>query len=77
MSKRDFVIGLLEDDPDQAELVGLWLEQAGYTHRVFRTANEFRRRRRALGVEKRPGAGNNLAAAAGWFRAAHPLESHA
>jgi hypothetical protein len=36
-----------------------------------------RRRRRALGVEKRPGAGNNLAAAAGWFRAAHPLESHA
>ncbi len=41
-----------------------------------------RRRRRALGVEKRPGAGNNpaavaAAAAAGWFRAAHPLESHA
>lgn len=44
MSKREFVIGFLEDDPDQAELIGLWLEQAGYTHRVFRNATEFRRR---------------------------------
>lgn len=44
MSKREEVIGFLEDDPDQAELIALWLEQAGYTPRIFRTATEFRRR---------------------------------
>jgi DNA-binding response OmpR family regulator len=44
MPKREFVIGFLEDDPDQAELIGLWLDQAGYTHRHFRSATEFRRR---------------------------------
>jgi len=44
MAKREFVIGFLEDDPDQAELIGLWLEQAGYSHRVFKSATEFRRR---------------------------------
>lgn len=44
MNKREEVIGFLEDDPDQAELIALWLEQAGYTPRIFRTATEFRRR---------------------------------
>jgi DNA-binding response OmpR family regulator len=44
MSQREVVVGFLEDDPDQAELIALWLEQAGYTPRVFRSATEFRRR---------------------------------
>ncbi|UXI69338.1 response regulator transcription factor [Tahibacter amnicola] len=44
MSKHEVVIGFLEDDADQADLVSLWLERAGYTPRVFRSANEFRRR---------------------------------
>ncbi|WP_313920039.1 response regulator transcription factor [Tahibacter sp.] len=48
MSKHEIVIGFLEDDADQAELISLWLERAGYTPRVFRSANEFRRR---LGIE--------------------------
>ena len=48
MSKHEVVIGFLEDDADQAELISLWLERAGYTPRVFRSANEFRRR---LGIE--------------------------
>ncbi len=29
MSTPDAVIGLLEDDPDMAALVGHWLEEAG------------------------------------------------
>jgi len=44
MSKHEVVIGFLEDDADQAELISLWLERAGYSPRVFRSASEFRRR---------------------------------
>lgn len=44
MKKLDLVIGLLEDDADQAALVGQWLEESGYAVRTFRTAAEFRRR---------------------------------
>lgn len=44
MSKLGLVVGLLEDDPDMAALVGEWLEDVGYAVRLFRTANEFRRR---------------------------------
>lgn len=44
MSKLGVVVGLLEDDPDMAALVGQWLEESGYTVRLFRTATEFRRR---------------------------------
>jgi DNA-binding response OmpR family regulator len=44
MSKRDIVVGVLEDDQDQADLVALWLSQAGYTTRQFKSAGEFRRR---------------------------------
>jgi DNA-binding response OmpR family regulator len=48
VKKRDQVIGLLEDDADQAAVVAAWLEEAGFTVRIFRTAAEFRRRQ---GVE--------------------------
>lgn len=44
MKKLDLVVGLLEDDADQAAVVSQWLEEAGYTTRVFRSAGEFRRR---------------------------------
>jgi DNA-binding response OmpR family regulator len=44
VKKLDLVIGLLEDDADQAALVGQWLEESGYAVRMFRTAAEFRRR---------------------------------
>jgi len=44
VKKRDLVVGLLEDDADQAAMVAHWLEEAGYTVRQFRTASEFRRR---------------------------------
>jgi DNA-binding response OmpR family regulator len=44
VKKLDLVVGLLEDDADQAAIVSQWLEEAGYTTRVFRTAGEFRRR---------------------------------
>jgi len=44
MSKLDLVVGVLEDDPDMAGLVSQWLEESGYTVRVFGTATEFRRR---------------------------------
>lgn len=44
MKKLDLVVGLLEDDADQAALVGQWLQESGYTVRIFRTASEFRRR---------------------------------
>lgn len=43
-ARRERVIGLLEDDADQAAVVGQWLEEAGYRVRIFRTAAEFRRR---------------------------------
>ncbi|MEO8669886.1 MAG: response regulator transcription factor [Tahibacter sp.] len=48
MSRHEVVIGCLEDDADQADLIALWLERAGYTPRIFRSATEFRRR---LGTE--------------------------
>jgi len=44
VKKLDLVVGLLEDDADQAAVVAQWLEEAGYAVRVFRTASEFRRR---------------------------------
>jgi DNA-binding response OmpR family regulator len=44
VGQRGFVIGLLEDDADQAAVVRQWLEESGYAVRVFRTAAEFRRR---------------------------------
>lgn len=44
MSKQDYVVGLLEDDPDMAALVSGWLQESGYAVRLFRTASEFRRR---------------------------------
>jgi DNA-binding response OmpR family regulator len=44
VKKLDLVVGLLEDDADQAAVVGHWLEESGYTVRMFRTATEFRRR---------------------------------
>ncbi len=34
MSKHEVVIGFLEDDADQADLISLWLQQAGYTPRA-------------------------------------------
>jgi DNA-binding response OmpR family regulator len=48
MKKRDLVVGVLEDDADQAVLVESWLDEAGYAVRIFRNAAEFRRRQ---GVE--------------------------
>lgn len=48
IGNRVIVVGMLEDDPDQAAVVSHWLEQAGYATRLFGTANEFRRRQ---GVE--------------------------
>lgn len=44
MNAVTWSVGCVEDDPDQAELLRLWLEHAGYGCAVFRTANEFRRR---------------------------------
>lgn len=45
------VIGFLEDDPDQAALIGHWLEESGYVLRLFRTAHEFRRRQGVEGID--------------------------
>lgn len=44
MSERDLVIGFLEDDPDQSDLIRHWLEQEGYRTRLFNSAGEFRRK---------------------------------
>ena len=44
MSAVTWTIGCVEDDPDQAALLRLWLEQAGYGCAVFRSASDFRRR---------------------------------
>jgi DNA-binding response OmpR family regulator len=44
MSAVTWTIGCVEDDPDQTELLRLWLEHAGYGCAIFRTANDFRRR---------------------------------
>ncbi|MGD9584061.1 MAG: response regulator transcription factor [Lysobacterales bacterium] len=48
MTANNVVVGLLEDDPDQAELLRLWLEQAGYQVRWYCDSKDFRRR---LGAE--------------------------
>ncbi|HLI18196.1 MAG TPA: response regulator transcription factor [Rhodanobacteraceae bacterium] len=44
MGAVTWTIGCVEDDPDQTELLRLWLEHAGYGCAVFRTASDFRRR---------------------------------
>lgn len=51
MTRFDLVVGFLEDDPDQAALVAHWLEEAGYTPRLFRSASEFRRRQGAAAID--------------------------
>ncbi len=51
MSKPVVVVGLLEDDLDMAALVGGWLEEAGCTVRLFRTANEYRRRQGSEAID--------------------------
>jgi DNA-binding response OmpR family regulator len=51
MSKLDPVIGFLEDDTDQADLILHWLEQAGYRTRMFASAAEFRRRQGAEAID--------------------------
>jgi len=48
MAARQNLIGLLEDDPDQAALFRLWLEGHGYATRHYPQAAEFRRK---LGAE--------------------------
>jgi DNA-binding response OmpR family regulator len=45
------VIGLLEDDPDMAALVGHWLEEAGYSVRLYRHAAEYRRRQGSEAID--------------------------
>ncbi|HVX04936.1 MAG TPA: response regulator transcription factor [Rhodanobacteraceae bacterium] len=44
MSAVTWTIGCVEDDFNQAALLRLWLEQAGYGCAVFRSASDFRRR---------------------------------
>ncbi len=44
MSAREWTIGCLEDDPDQAALLKLWLEAAGYRCALFASSGEFRKR---------------------------------
>lgn len=44
MSAVTWTVGCVEDDAAQADLLRLWLENAGYGCAVFRTANDFRRR---------------------------------
>ncbi|HPG94841.1 MAG TPA: response regulator transcription factor [Dokdonella sp.] len=51
MSVNDQVIGFLEDDPDQADLIGRWLELAGYRTRLFSSAAEFRRRQGSEAID--------------------------
>ncbi|MEO6687968.1 MAG: response regulator transcription factor [Dokdonella sp.] len=51
MIKSGLVVGLLEDDPDMAALVGQWLDEAGYTVRLFRNANEYRRRQGSEAID--------------------------
>jgi len=45
------VVGLLEDDPDMAALVGHWLEDAGYSVRLYRHATEYRRRQGSEAID--------------------------
>jgi DNA-binding response OmpR family regulator len=51
VKKLDLVVGLLEDDADQAAVVAEWLEESGYTVRQFRTASEFRRRQGSEAID--------------------------
>lgn len=51
MSNADLVIGFLEDDPDQSDLILGWLESAGYRTRLFQSAAEFRRRQGSEAVD--------------------------
>jgi DNA-binding response OmpR family regulator len=51
MRKLDPVIGFLEDDSDQADLILYWLEQAGYRTRLFTSAAEFRRRQGSEAID--------------------------
>jgi len=51
MTNSELVIGLLEDDADQASLIEAWLLEAGYVTRLFRSAAEFRRRLGAGAVD--------------------------
>ncbi|MGB0133118.1 response regulator transcription factor [Dokdonella sp.] len=51
MSDHDLVIGFLEDDPDQSDLILHWLEQAGYRTRLFNSAAEFRRRQGSEAID--------------------------
>ncbi len=44
MSNSKLVIGFLEDDPDQSDLIPHWLVTAGYRMRLFQSVAEFRRR---------------------------------
>jgi two-component system, OmpR family, response regulator RegX3 len=44
MSAVTWTVGCLEDDQDQAELLRLWLEHAGYGCALFKSATDFRRR---------------------------------
>lgn len=44
MSAMTWTVGCLEDDEEQAELVRLWLEHAGYGCAIFNSATDFRRR---------------------------------
>lgn len=51
MSKLGLVVGLLEDDPDMAALVGQWLEDAGYATRWFRSVTQYRRRQGSEAID--------------------------
>ena len=44
MSGREWTVGCLEDDPDQAALLRMWIESAGYRCAQFASASEFRKR---------------------------------
>jgi two-component system, OmpR family, response regulator RegX3 len=48
MATGTVVVGLLEDDQDQADLIRVWLEAAGYQVRWYADSKEFRRK---LGAE--------------------------
>ena len=48
MANEAVVVGLLEDDRDQAELYRAWLEQAGFMVRAYVEVKDFRRRLGAL-----------------------------
>lgn len=50
MSHRN-LIGLLEDDEDQSQLLGYWLTEAGYTVLHYPSGAEFRRKQGALSVD--------------------------